>query len=111
MARWTVLHRDATPPLLHLAALTVALVTLARVARAPRVLRDWMPIALGPFLYIELRWLIEGGGRPHHDAMVVGWEHALLSGDPSATLAARWCRAAKTHPFSHTPPEPSCKVS
>jgi membrane-associated phospholipid phosphatase len=90
MARWTMLRGEATPPLLHLAALVFALGTLALGDRAPRVVRDWMPLALGPFLYIELRWLIEGTGLAHADARVIGWEHALFGGDPSSTLAPRW---------------------
>lgn len=94
MTRWAIAHRETAPPLLHLLALAIALGTLAAGDRAPRVVRDWMPLALGPFLYIELRWLIEGMGRPHADAKVVGWEHAVFGGDPSSTLATRWTNGA-----------------
>ena len=61
-------------------------------ARAPvlRPLRDWLPLALGAFLYIELRWLIAGVGMPHADATVIGWEQALFPADPSRTLALRF---------------------
>lgn len=53
-------------------------------------LRDWTPLALGPFLYIELRWIIEAVGRSHMDARVAGWESALFPSDPSHSLALRW---------------------
>lgn len=88
---WRYLDRtgDTTAAVLHVTALTAAIAALALRDRVPRQLRDWLPLALGPFLYIELRWLIAGLGGPHHDATVIGWEHALLRGDPSATWAVR----------------------
>ena len=43
--------------------------------------------AVGPFLYVELRWLIAGVGRPHADALVSSGSTALLPGNPSATWA------------------------
>ncbi|MFL5607214.1 MAG: phosphatase PAP2 family protein, partial [Gemmatimonadaceae bacterium] len=59
------------------------------VSRRPalRPLRDWMPLAVGPFLYVELRWLIQGVGRPHADALVQGWERAIFPTNPAATWA------------------------
>lgn len=89
MWRFTLLHRDPLPALLHAIALAAAVASLGLGTRLPRVVRDWLPLALGPFLYIELRWLIEGAGRPHADARVIGWERALFNGDPSATWAPR----------------------
>ena len=86
-----LLYRQAThecgPLGAHLAALAIALAALRvrRAALAP--LRDLLPLALGPFLYVELRWLIAGLGRPHRDATVIGWEHAVFRGDPSASWA------------------------
>lgn len=77
----------AAPLVAHLAALAIALGAVWSRRVALRPLRDWLPLVLGPFLYIELRWLIAGVGRPHADAVVIGWEHALLHGDPSATWA------------------------
>jgi len=79
-----------------LAAHLVALALAATVVVSPRVelrrLRDLLPLVLGPFLYVELRWLIPGTGRPHFDALVMHWEHALFRGNPSATwaLAMPW---------------------
>lgn len=81
--------RDTTPLDAHLLALGVALLVLSTRRAAMRPLRDWLPLLLGPFLYVEMRWLIVGVGRPHGDALVVSWEHALFRGDPSAT----WARA------------------
>ena len=54
------------------------------------VLQDWIPLALGPFLYVELRWIIEGAGQPHADALVSGWETRLFDSQPSQALALRW---------------------
>ena len=92
------LHAHATayllPLNLHLAALLLAVGALASRSAALRALRDWLPLALGPFLYVELRWLIEGVGRPHADSLVQVWERALFPGDPAATWATvvpiRW---------------------
>lgn len=82
------------PLLAHLIALSFGVVVLASRRRALQPLRDWLPLLLGPFLYIELRWLIAGAGRPHADALVQRWEHALFPGNPSATWASalpvRW---------------------
>jgi membrane-associated phospholipid phosphatase len=39
---------------------------------------------------VELRWLIEGAGVAHRDAVVMGWERALFGGDPSAAWAPAW---------------------
>jgi membrane-associated phospholipid phosphatase len=89
MIRFTALGGGWTPLLLHLAALLAIAATLALGRRAPQVIRDWLPLALGPFLYIELRWLIVGMARPHADATVIRWEHSLFGGDPSAILARR----------------------
>ncbi len=55
-----------------------------------RVVRDWLPLALMLFTYVELRWLIGAVGRPHLDAMVQRWEAAVFSGSPSQTLAVRF---------------------
>jgi membrane-associated phospholipid phosphatase len=78
---------ETGPLLAHLVAL-VAAVTVAGTQRSElRRLRDWLPLLLGPFLYVELRWLIPGLGRPHSDALVMQWEHALFGGNPSTTWA------------------------
>jgi membrane-associated phospholipid phosphatase len=78
---------DASPLLMHCGALAVALVSLAAPWRATRAVRDWLPLALGPFLYIELRWLVPGAGRPYRDLLVQGWELSLFGGQPSTTWA------------------------
>ena len=55
-----------------------------------RTLRDWTPLLVGPFLYVQLRWVIAWLGMPHQDALVMGWEKAFFPSDPSATLAPRF---------------------
>ncbi|HET7190149.1 MAG TPA: phosphatase PAP2 family protein [Gemmatimonadaceae bacterium] len=86
------------PLLAHLVALSFGAVVLASRRRSLRPLRDWLPLLLGPFLYIELRWLIAGVGRPHADALIQGWELALFPSNPAATWASalplRWLSEA-----------------
>ena len=79
-----------TPLGVHAVALGIVLVADASRARATRILRDWTPLGMGAFLYIELRWIIEGAGRPHADALVSSWEAGLFPSDPSAALATHW---------------------
>jgi membrane-associated phospholipid phosphatase len=81
----------ATGPFIaHLA--TVGLGAAALGVRAPRVrwARDWLVLLVGPFMYIELRWLIPAIGRLHRDGLVMAWEARLFPSNPSATLALRW---------------------
>lgn len=82
----------------HLVALLLGVAVLASRRESLRPLRDWLPLVLGPFLYVELRWLIAGLGRPHADALVQGWEQALFPGAPAATWATdmpiRWVSEA-----------------
>ena len=66
----------------HLLALVLGALVLSSRSAAFGSLRDWLPLALGPFLYIELRWLIAGVGRPHADALVQGWEHRSSPASP-----------------------------
>jgi membrane-associated phospholipid phosphatase len=78
---------DARPLIAHVAVLVAAValaVTRRPHARAPR---DLLPLAVGAFLYVELRWLIPGLGRPHADAVVIRWERVLFPGNPSTTWA------------------------
>jgi membrane-associated phospholipid phosphatase len=79
--RWEVL-------VAHAAAM--ALVALAILARrgggGSRTLLHWCPLLLGPFLYHELGWLIEGTGRPHMDPEIRALEAALFPTDPSTSL-------------------------
>ena len=88
MAQWTRTSGSITGLALHLAALGV--VALAYVGMLPTTLRFWTPLALGPFLYVELRWLIMGAGRAHEDGLVKAWEVAAFPMDPSRTLAQLW---------------------
>ncbi len=82
----------------HLLALVLGALVLSSRSAAFGALRDWLPLALGPFLYIELRWLIAGVGRPHADALVQGWERLLFPSQPAATwataLPVRWVSEA-----------------
>jgi membrane-associated phospholipid phosphatase len=80
---------DRMPILLHLGALGVALLALGSPGRWARPVRDWLPLLLGPFLYIELRWLIPGATEVHRDSLVQQWEQALFGGQPWSTWAPR----------------------
>jgi hypothetical protein len=78
---------DGRVLLVHVSVL-VAAAALAVAARPRlRMLRDLLPLAVGAFLYVELRWLIPALGRPHADAAVVEWERVLFPSNPSATWA------------------------
>ena len=92
MSAWTLRSGAGAGIALHAAA--IGLVALAYVNRLPTTARYWTPLALGPFLYIELRWLVVGAGRPHADAQVFAWERAFFPTNPSATLAVAWHSAA-----------------
>lgn len=94
MVRHATVAHDPLPLVAHLIALTIAGTAAGSPVARLRVLRDWLPLALGPFLYIELRWLIAGVGRPHLDATVIHWERVIFPGDPSHTLAVRFASLA-----------------
>jgi membrane-associated phospholipid phosphatase len=79
--------QHTAPLLAHAAALAVALALVLSTRPALRELRDLLPLAAGPFLYVDLRWLIAGAGRPHADAIVQRWERVLFPGNPAATWA------------------------
>jgi membrane-associated phospholipid phosphatase len=53
-------------------------------------MQQWTPLAAVPFLYVELRWIIPGAGRPHADALVAGWDTRLVGFDAPRTLAVQW---------------------
>jgi membrane-associated phospholipid phosphatase len=78
---------DPLPLVAHVLVLVAAgtLQLSRRMSLQP--LRDWMPLAVGPFLYVELRWLIQGVGRPHADTLVQGWERMLFPSNPASTWA------------------------
>ncbi|MEP6999556.1 MAG: phosphatase PAP2 family protein [bacterium] len=88
LVRWGVAGGSWVAVIAHFAALV--LVASAARGRGTRAVRDWIPLALGPFLYVELRWIIEAVGQSHADALVAGWESALFPFDPSASLARLW---------------------
>ncbi len=72
--------------LLHVVAL--ALVLLALHPAAPAAIRLWTPLALGPWLYVELRWIIAGVGRAHVDSMIIRWDDALGAHSPWHIVAS-----------------------
>ena len=87
MVAYARASRDPLPFIAHVGALLLTAVVLTVDRPTLRPLRDWLPLALGPFLYIELRWLIEGAGRTHADALVQGWERTFFPANPAATWA------------------------
>jgi membrane-associated phospholipid phosphatase len=87
MVRYVTGAGQAGPLAAHLCALALALVMLASRDARLQPLRDCIPLLLGPFLYVELRWLVPGAGHQHGDATVIGWERSWFPGNPSATWA------------------------
>lgn len=90
LARLGLATGQWAPLVMHAAAICIVLAVYAGWPRRAQVLRDWTPLGLGPFLYIELRWIIEGAGQMHADLRVASWEAALFPSDPSASLAVHW---------------------
>lgn len=86
LARLAASGGGALPLALHVLALCIALGASHRAV--PAALRAWTPLGLGPFLYIELRWIIAGAGFPHADATVVRWDAALSALSPFHLAAA-----------------------
>jgi membrane-associated phospholipid phosphatase len=87
MALYARGSRDVLPLAAHLLTLLAASALLLSRRPALEPLRDWMPLAVGPYLYVELRWLIQGVGRPHADLLVQRWEQVLFPTNPAATWA------------------------
>jgi membrane-associated phospholipid phosphatase len=81
---------------LHLALRLVAVVAILRLVPArPKqpvlaFLRDWYPILAFIPLYAELGTLTHLFFAGHRDAVVAGWEAALLGGQPSQTWHTRF---------------------
>ena len=73
-------------------ALAAALLILDR-ARPPagilRVIADWHPLALFPFLYKEVELLAPALGDWRLTAVIPAWESALFAGQPSMYLSER----------------------
>jgi membrane-associated phospholipid phosphatase len=77
---------DWLPVVLHAAAFGVVLFALHPAA--PAAVRAWTPLALGPWLYVELRWIIAGAGRAHADSLIMRWDDALGSHSPWHVVAS-----------------------
>ena len=54
-----------------------------------RVIRDWLPLALFPFLYKEVEVLAPAIGDWRLTATIPAWESALFAGQPSLYLSER----------------------
>jgi hypothetical protein len=85
--RFTAFSDEWAPLIAHLALLAAVIVLAMMTGERWRLMRDLVPLASGAFLYLELRWLIPGLGRPHADAVVIRWEAAVFPTNPSATWA------------------------
>jgi membrane-associated phospholipid phosphatase len=73
-------------------ALSGALLALNRARPATgslRVIRDWHPLMLFPFLYKEVELLAPALGDWRLTAAIPAWESALFAGQPSRYLAER----------------------
>src|SRR4029453_3534481 len=75
---------------LHL-TLSASLLILdrARPSGILRVIRDWHPLLLFPFLYKEVELLAGGIGDWRLTAAIPAWEAALFAGQPSLYLSDR----------------------
>ncbi|MCX5760900.1 MAG: hypothetical protein NTW72_05265 [Gemmatimonadetes bacterium] len=64
LLRHVLAVRELLPLIVHLATLAIVGASLGFRSAHARTLRALMPLALVPVLYIDLRWLIAGWGRP-----------------------------------------------
>jgi membrane-associated phospholipid phosphatase len=93
LARWSFGAQSWTPLVVHTLAIAIVVLVGSNDAIA-RIVRAWTPLALVPLLYVELRWIIAGAGRPHADALVAGWDMQLFGTEPSRALALEWRSSA-----------------
>ena len=77
--------------IVHVGTLSLAFwVATGDDGHEPNLLRDWLPLLAGPYLYVHLRWVIDVVGRPHLDVLVQQWETSAFPSDPSHSLASRF---------------------
>jgi membrane-associated phospholipid phosphatase len=86
---WTPRH--AVFLVAHVAA-AACLWWATRESARPRLIADWLPLLLVPFLYAELPRLM--GNGTYRDALVRGWEVILFGTQPARTLAGAAPNAA-----------------
>jgi membrane-associated phospholipid phosphatase len=86
---WSVSTRSWPPLITHVAVCAVTILS-GRSQRVAGWFQAWTPLALVPYLYVELRWIIAGAGRPHADRLIAGWDSTLFGSQPSSALALRW---------------------
>lgn len=89
LARRSLAVLSWTPLVIHLLAIAVV-VQVWRGERVARFVREWTPLAIIPLLYVELRWIIAGAGRPHADSLVAGWDIQVFGTKLSRSLALEW---------------------
>ena len=71
--------------------LLAAIATATWVRLVPRWLQAWAPLIALLFLYTEMPMLIRAVGHQQlYDTTVIGWESALLGGQPALDWASRW---------------------
>ena len=79
---------------IHLSAIAALLALARRVrpGRVARVLSDWAPLLLVPFLYLELPHLMEGmpGSVRYHDPAIAGLERTLFGTESAYRWAGAW---------------------
>lgn len=77
------------PLALHVAMLALCVGASSARVPIPSIVRTALPLAIGPLLYVELRWLVPALGSDSGEALVALWEARWFPGAPSRTLAQR----------------------
>ena len=88
--RWSVQHHSWLPVAAHVAALSLTvLFAMGEFPRKLRIVRDWLPMVLIPFMYLQLRFIIGGIGMSRKDPRIIALDRTLFGGDLWSTMAQR----------------------
>jgi membrane-associated phospholipid phosphatase len=86
--RWSAAnHRWAPLGLQALALAAAAVFGLGDFPRKVRPIRDWLPMALIPFMYFQHRFIVGGIGMVKKDGRIAALDRQLFNGDLWSSLA------------------------
>src|SRR5258708_36147959 len=102
--RWSVVNASRGALVVHLLALGVAAACVfLTLPERIRPARAWLPLALIPLLYVELRWVVGGIGMARNDQAIAALGVALLH----PRIPRSWRRPCQVAAVSELPPPAS----